>query len=84
MNGGELTYQELVTACRNVGIDLTCGGCATAFYTGTNAPHDTHCTTTERAAKICEEMAEEREGRGWTSDQAKVLREAAARIRGEG
>lgn len=38
---------------------------------------------TERAAKICDEMAEEREGRGWTSDQAKVLRKAAARIRGE-
>lgn len=29
-----LSYEELVVACRNIGYDLTCGACAEIFYTG--------------------------------------------------
>jgi hypothetical protein len=41
-----LTHEEMVVACRNIGFDLTCGACASLFYTGT-APyaHDTSCQT---------------------------------------
>lgn len=37
---GGLTYDQIVVACRNVGVDLRCGACAGVFYTGvTLAPH---------------------------------------------
>jgi len=36
-----LTHEEIVVACRNVGIDLECGACAAQFYTG-SAPGLTH------------------------------------------
>lgn len=41
---GGLTFEEIVFACRNFGIDLGCGGCAAVFYTGYGAPHDERCT----------------------------------------
>jgi hypothetical protein len=34
MKHGNLTAKQIVIACKNVGIDLTCGACATLFYTG--------------------------------------------------
>lgn len=41
-----LTFDELIAACRNVGVDLTCGGCAANFFTGTGASsHDEGCKT---------------------------------------
>lgn len=43
-DGGSLTADEILIACRNIGIDLRCGGCAEAFYTGYSQPdHDEHC-----------------------------------------
>lgn len=48
---GVLTYDELVVAARNVGVDLTCGECAAMFYTGCpSSPghpvaHDPSCRT---------------------------------------
>ena len=40
-----LTYEETVIACRNVGINLECRGCAENFYIGFNDPshHDQNC-----------------------------------------
>lgn len=40
--GGALTYAQLVAACANVGVDLTCGACAAIFYTGAapSLPHE--------------------------------------------
>lgn len=29
-----LTHDELAVACRNIGFDITCGSCASVFYTG--------------------------------------------------
>ena len=35
-----LTYAEIEQACRNIGYDLSCGACASQFYTGsTLGPH---------------------------------------------
>lgn len=40
-----LTHDEIKIACRNIGINLDCGGCASAFYTGYGGdPHDEQCT----------------------------------------
>lgn len=41
-----LTHEEIAIACRNVGINLECGGCAENFYTGYNNPlhHNQKCT----------------------------------------
>jgi hypothetical protein len=36
-----LTHKEIAVACLNMGVDLTCGACASQFYTGT-APGLTH------------------------------------------
>ena len=44
-SGGDLTAAEIVVACRNVGIDLNCGGCASAFYTGHAEEHDEDCAS---------------------------------------
>lgn len=43
----DLTQAQLVKACANVGVDLTCGACAATFYTGA-APGLAH-TCKERA-----------------------------------
>lgn len=47
--GGELTFDEMVAACRNIGFDLTCGACAGVFYTGYSMgeAHDLHCGTVD-------------------------------------
>ncbi len=38
--GGDLTAAQILVACENMGIDLTCGNCAGRFYTGTGlGPH---------------------------------------------
>jgi hypothetical protein len=43
-NGGDLTFDQIVAACENIGYDLTCGRCAEVFYTGgSGAPHDEGC-----------------------------------------
>jgi hypothetical protein len=41
-----LTHEEIIIACRNIGINLECGGCAENFYTGFNdlSPHNHYCT----------------------------------------
>lgn len=39
-----LSHEEIIVACRNVGLNLECGGCASVFYTGTDAPHDENCS----------------------------------------
>jgi|GEM_PF-6209732 len=52
--GGDLSAEEIVTACRNVGIDLNCGGCAAAFYAGHAEPHDEGCTSTVLSAAAAE------------------------------
>ena len=45
-SGGGLTFDELVAALRNLGFDLTCGHCASVFYTGSALePHDDSCQT---------------------------------------
>lgn len=45
-NGGDLTADELLMACRNIGHDITCGACASLFYTGYGAySHDKDCLT---------------------------------------
>lgn len=37
----DLTYSELVIACKNVGVNLECGRVASIFYTGgSNVPCD--------------------------------------------
>ncbi len=54
-NGGELTYEEMTQACKNVGVDLTCAACAAVFYTGYGAGEHTCAGTLkeqiERARK---------------------------------
>ena len=30
-----LSHVELIVACKNIGVDLECGACASVFYTGT-------------------------------------------------
>ena len=45
-NEGGLSFDELVIACRNIGYDLTCGECASLFFTRySSAPHDKLCKT---------------------------------------
>jgi len=47
VKSGDLNYDELVQACRNVGFDLRCSLCAQLFYTGHGAgvgqSHDEGC-----------------------------------------
>lgn len=38
----DFTEEQLVAACANVGVDLTCGACAAIFYTGTAVSGDEH------------------------------------------
>jgi len=43
---GTLTTEETIVACKNIGFDLTCGACASLFYTGTSPyQHDAACKT---------------------------------------
>ena len=54
-----LTEEQLITACLNVGVDITCGACAMLFYTGYTGPtsrhdalpseHDASCLTERRS-----------------------------------
>lgn len=37
--GIKLTDEQLVAAFKNIGIDITCGGCACVFFTGQGANH---------------------------------------------
>ena len=41
------SFEKLVQACRNIGYDLTCGHCATVFFTGVGVPgsHEPQCST---------------------------------------
>lgn len=42
----QLNDEQLVQACKNIGFDLTCGGCAEQFYTGSRMhAHDESCAT---------------------------------------
>jgi hypothetical protein len=59
--GGDLTHDEIVVACRNIGHDLKCGACAEVFYTGfTGDPHDLGCESTNRYP-VVEEVVSGRE-----------------------
>ena len=50
-NAGSLTFDELVTACKNIGYDLTCGACASVFFCGFAMPGDEHtCNRVEYRA----------------------------------
>lgn len=41
-----LSDSDLIVACCNIGYDLTCGACASLFYTGANPyEHDASCKT---------------------------------------
>lgn len=45
-NSCNLTAEQLVVACRNIGFDLRCGSCASLFYTGYDGyQHDDNCHT---------------------------------------
>lgn len=40
-----LTHEEIYQACKNIGINLDCPGCSTAFYTGFGGEaHDKNCS----------------------------------------
>jgi hypothetical protein len=45
VDGGTLTVGQLREALRNIDYDLTCGGCASRFYTGHKEPCDATCET---------------------------------------
>lgn len=57
-----LTEAQLITACLNVGVDITCGACAMLFYTGFTGPtsrhdalpseHDASCLTVRRSEAV--------------------------------
>lgn len=50
---------DLTAACRNVGVDLTCGKCAERFFTGASlsGSHDSHCSTATDKA-VCPECGQ--------------------------
>lgn len=46
---GLKTQKDLERACLNIGYDITCGECASRFYTGTGGyAHSEECKTLER------------------------------------
>ncbi len=46
-DGVTLSGEELIQACKNVGINLSCGACAEVFYTGmTQSKHTCRGRTT--------------------------------------
>lgn len=52
---GGLSHAELLLACNNIGYDLSCGACASVFYTGMGLPGDTH-TCRQSMGKKLEEL----------------------------
>lgn len=55
---GALSADDLVKACANVGVDLTCGACASVFYTGAalGTPHDDGCKSARSPAMPAEDL----------------------------
>jgi hypothetical protein len=54
-----LTHEDLVIACTNIGVDITCGRCAGVFFTGSaSEPHDPTCTTSRAADELIAEAHE--------------------------
>ena len=48
---GGLTHDELVVACKNIGWDLTCGSCASVFFTGASiSACESGCTSAARGS----------------------------------
>lgn len=48
-----LNFSELTQACRNIGFDLTCGACASLFYTGFGGyGHDETCKSHSSAGSM--------------------------------
>ena len=44
-SSGSLTFEQTRAACRNIGVNLDCGGCAALFYTGFGGcEHDASCS----------------------------------------
>ncbi len=58
MSGGDLTGDEILRACRNMGIDLACGACMSVFYTGAEhgVPHDEDCAWSRRERQAVEDF----------------------------
>lgn len=54
-----LSYNDLVRACANVGVDLTCASCAAIFYTGTGAGD--HTCALCRTKSLGEQIADAKE-----------------------
>ena len=58
MNPNDKIFSEhdLVEACKNIGFDLSCGRCASQFFTG-SAPyeHDVECKTVKSYAEVVQE-----------------------------
>lgn len=47
---GAMTHEALTTALRNIGYDITCGECASIFFTGTGGnAHEESCATVRAA-----------------------------------
>jgi hypothetical protein len=67
---GLLTHVELVAACRNIGFDLTCGQCASIFYTGVGVhPHDEACATVRASGSIVRRFRCPEHGLGVNADE---------------
>ena len=43
---GSLSNEEIVQACKNIGYDMSCGACASVFYTS-YGPYEHTCVTKE-------------------------------------
>jgi hypothetical protein len=62
-----LTFDELIIACRNVGIDLSCSLCAIMFFTGTGTgtgKHSAECFSYREARTYAEVLDNIREALG--------------------
>lgn len=38
-----LSHEDIILACKNLGINLDCAGCSTLFFTGHKEAHDVNC-----------------------------------------
>ena len=47
-----LSHKEVIAACKNIGIDLSCPACAELFYTGNNTGYHNHVTDPSRTASL--------------------------------